>query len=160
MLPLRCERLHWTYEGRVSNHGDQIKEMKTPEMPTFPSDSPDCHGLRDAKGLHRDGPSRCKPPCRPNRYNHDLDSRETEYRTHRPGPAEMVKVSRASNKQGQLNPRYERLARHLRAQQEQQPKANKNRRRASRSAEKQVGYKLPQIVVVQEPTHGRRVGGL
>ena len=80
--------------------------------------------------------------------------------THRPGPAAMVKVSRASNKQGQLNPRYERLARHLRAQQEQRPKANKNRRRASRSAEKQVGYKLPQIVVVQEPTHGRRVGGL
>ena len=53
----------------------------------------------------------------------------------------MVKVSRASNKQGQLDPRYERLARHLRAQQEQRPKANKNRRRASRSAEKQVGYK-------------------
>ena len=103
--------------------------------------------------------TRCSKTTTP-RYNHDLDSRETEYRTHRPGPAAMVKVSRASNKQGQLNPRYERLARHLRAQQEQRPKANKNRRRASRSAEKQVGYKLPQIVVAQEPTHGRRVGGL
>ena len=45
------------------------------------------------------------------RYSHDPDSRETEYRTHRPSSAEMVKASMASNKQGQLDPRYERLAR-------------------------------------------------
>ena len=94
------------------------------------------------------------------RYSHDRDSRETEARPQRASAAEMARASTESNKQSQLNPHYERLARLLRAQQEQRPKANKNRRRASRSGDKQKGYKLSQIVVVQEPTHGRRVGGL
>ena len=97
------------------------------------------------------------------RYNHDLDSRETDESVSKPSrintPEMRNALRRAKDRPqgGELDGRYQELARLLRAQ--QQPKAGKHRS-ASRRKEKQGGYKLPQIVVIQEPTSTRRLGGL
>ena len=97
------------------------------------------------------------------RYHHDLDSRETEYRAPRLSPSEMVEALgvRGLRKQsGGLDTHYQQVLDRLkRAQQERRTKARRNRR-ASRRSEKQAGYKLPQILVVQEPNPTRRIGGL
>ena len=97
------------------------------------------------------------------RYRHDLDTRETQSGVNRLSTADMAEALRARNRQsqgGELDSRYQSmLDRMMRAQQQQQ-RGRSNRRASSRLKEKQAGYQLPQIVVVQESTPTRRVGGL
>ena len=97
-----------------------------------------------------------------------LYSGETDYRAPRRSPAELAAAIHRRNRQNggdqELNERYKRVA-DLLSQQAQERKAAQGKRprrgRSSSSArEKERGYKLPQIVVVQEPLNSRRMGGL
>ena len=102
------------------------------------------------------------------RYQHDLDSGETDYRAPRRSVSELAAALQARrNQQGggdqELNARYKRVA-DLLSQQAQERRAAQNQRprrgRSSNAGDKERGYKLPQIVVVQEPMNSRRMGGL
>ena len=98
------------------------------------------------------------------RYQHDLDTRETQTRTPGRSPADLAAALRARNwrqQDGELDPKYQKLLDRVLKAKEQQPRGRPNRR-AGRSSqrEKRPDYSLPQIVVVQESASGRRVGAL
>ena len=100
------------------------------------------------------------------RYHHDLDTRETSSQARRYDTrslAERVEAlrNRSQTGGGELGPRYQRLLARMMQAKKQRPARSSQNRRASRTRkEKLVGFKLPEIVIVQEPAITRRVGGL
>ena len=60
---------------------------------------------------------------------------------------------------GELNPKYQKAYDGMHAQQQQQSRANKRRGGGRRRDDLKDGaYKMPQIVIEQEPSSFRRVG--
>ena len=97
------------------------------------------------------------------RYQHDLDTRETEYRMNTPSAAEMAETLRERSRQrgdGKLDPRYQMLADAMKAQAQEKRGQSRRRRAGNRTRENQPTYSLPQIVITQEPISRRRIGGL
>ena len=105
------------------------------------------------------------------RYQHDLDSGETDYRAPRRSPAELAAIIQRRNQQrdnggtGEMSAKYQMAAKHLERQAQEQ-KAAQRQKRASRrrsgsaARDKEPGYSLPQIVITSEPMGGGRMGGL
>ena len=105
------------------------------------------------------------------RYQHDLDSGETDYRAPRRSPAELAAIIQRRNQQrdnggtGEMSAKYQMAAKHLERQAQEQ-KAAQRQKRASRrrsgsaARDKEPGYSLPQIVITTEPGGGGRMGGL
>ena len=104
------------------------------------------------------------------KYQHDLDSGETDYRAPRRSPAELAAIIQRRNQQrngstGELSAKYQVVAKHLERQAQEQ-KAAKRQQRASRrrsgsaARDKEPGYSLPQIVITTESGGGGRMGGL
>ena len=100
------------------------------------------------------------------RFNHDLDTRETEHHARRStaelAAALMARKQRDSTQDDALGERFQKLAERFQRQQLQTRAAAKNRRSSrSKEKEKEGGYKLPTIVITQEAGGStRRVGGL
>ena len=85
------------------------------------------------------------------RFSHDLATRETETRVSLP-------KRDAASPSGELNPKYQRAYDGMQEKQ-QQFRANKRRGGGRRRDDLKDGaYKMPQIVIEQEPTSFRRVG--
>ena len=105
------------------------------------------------------------------RYQHDLDSGETDYRAPRRSPAELAAIIQRRNQQrdnggtGEMSAKYQMAAKHLERQAQEQKAAQRSqrasRRRSSSAArDKEPGYSLPQIVITTEGGGGGRMGGL
>ena len=98
------------------------------------------------------------------RYEHDLDTGSTSSGPRERSTSEIASAMvarRRSQGQDGLPPEYRQILQGLMKQQKERPAGGGRQRRASRSEnEKKPSFKLPTIVVVQEPTSGRRVGGL
>ena len=105
------------------------------------------------------------------KYQHDLDTGETEYKPPRRSPAELAAIIQRRNQQrdngstSELSAKYQVVAKHLERQAQEQ-KAAQRQQRASRrrggsaARDKEPGYSLPQIVITTEPGGGGRMGGL
>ena len=107
------------------------------------------------------------------KYQHDLDSGQTDYRAPRRSPAELAAIIQRRNQQrdngstSELSAKYQVVAKHL-GRQAQEQKAAKRQQRASRrrsgsaARDKEPGYSLPQIVITTSPGAGAggRMGGL
>ena len=105
------------------------------------------------------------------RYQHDLDSGETDYRAPRRSPAELAAIIQRRNQQrdngstSELSAKYQVVAKHLERQAQEQKAAQRqkraSRRRSGSSArDKERAYSLPQIVITTEGGGGGRMGGL
>ena len=105
------------------------------------------------------------------RYQHDLDTGETDYRAPRRSPAELAAIIQRRNQQrdngappSELTAKYQMVAKHLErqaAEQKAQRQQRASRRRSGSAArDKEPGYSLPQIVITSEPMGGGRMGGL
>ena len=105
------------------------------------------------------------------RYQHDLDTGETEYRPPRQSPAELAAIIQRRNQQrdngstSELSAKYQMVAKHLERQAKEQKAAQRQqragrRRSGSAARDKEPGYTLPQIVITSEPMGGGRMGGL
>ena len=105
------------------------------------------------------------------RYQHDLDTGETDYRAPRRSPAELAAIIQRRNEQrgngstSELSAKYQMVAKQLERQAAEQKAAQRqqraSRRRSSSAArDKEPGYSLPQIVITTEGSGGGRMGGL
>ena len=104
------------------------------------------------------------------RYQHDLDTGETDYRAPRRNPAELAAIIQRRNEQrdsggtSELSAKYQMVAKHLErqaAEQKAQRQQRASRRRsASGAGDKERAYSLPQIVITTEGGGGGRMGGL
>ena len=104
------------------------------------------------------------------RYQHDLDSGETDYRAPRRSPAELAAIIQRRNQQrdngstSEMSAKYQVVAKHLErqaAEQKAQRQQRASRRRSGSAArDKEPGYSLPQIVITTEGGGGGRMGGL
>ena len=105
------------------------------------------------------------------RYEHDLDSGETDYRAPRRSPAELAAIIQRRNQQrdnggtGEMSAKYQMVAKHLEKQAQEQKAAQRQqrasrRRSGSNAREKERAYSLPQIVITTEGGGGGRMGGL
>ena len=105
------------------------------------------------------------------RYQHDLDTGETDYRAPRRNPAELAAIIQRRNEQrdsggtSELSAKYQMVAKHLERQAAEQKAAQRQqrasrRRSASGAGDKEPGYSLPQIVITTEGGGGGRMGGL
>ena len=105
------------------------------------------------------------------KYQHDLDSGETDYRAPRRSPAELAAIIQRRNEQrdngapSELSAKYQMAAKHLERQAQEQKAAQRQqrasrRRSGSAARDKEPGYSLPQIVITSEPMGGGRMGGL
>ena len=106
------------------------------------------------------------------RYQHDLDTGETEYKPPRRSPAELAAIiqrrnQRRDNSSSELSAKYQAVARHLERQAQEQKVAQRQqrasrRRSGSAARDKEPGYSLPQIVITTESGSGSggRMGGL
>ena len=105
------------------------------------------------------------------RYQHDLDTGETEYKPPRRSPAELAAIIQRRNQQrdngstSELSAKYQVVAKHLERQAQEQKAAQRQqrasrRRSGSAARDKEPGYSLPQIVITTEPGGGGRMGGL
>ena len=106
------------------------------------------------------------------RYQHDLDTGETDYRAPRRSPAELAAIIQRRNQQrdngappSELTAKYQMVAKHLERQAAEQKVAQRQqrasrRRSASGAGDKERAYSLPQIVITSEPMGGGRMGGL
>ena len=97
------------------------------------------------------------------RYQHDLDTQETSSRGPKVSTAKKAEALLAARGQREreapLSDNYQKLLDSLQRAQESKP--SKTRRRSSRRSDnlKDAGYRLPQIVVVQEDAAGsQRIG--
>ena len=91
-------------------------------------------------------------------FSHDLTTRETDTRVSLPKPAASSRAAAMSGAAGELNPKYQKAYAGMQAQQ-QQSRANKRRGGGRRhDGLKDGAYKMPQIVIEQEPASFRRVG--
>ena len=97
------------------------------------------------------------------RFSHDLATRETETRVSLPkrdaaSRAAAMSAAGGGSASGELNPKYQRAYDGLQEKQ-QQSRANKRRGGGRRRDDLKDGaYKMPQIVIEQEPASFRRVG--
>ena len=106
------------------------------------------------------------------RYQHDLDSGETDYRAPRRSPAELAAIIQHRNQQrdngtppSELTAKYQMAAKHLERQAQEQKVAQRQqrasrRRSGSAARDKEPGYSLPQIVITTDGGGGGRMGGL
>ena len=98
------------------------------------------------------------------RFSHDLATRETETRVSLPkrdaaSRAAAMSAAGGGSASGELNPKYQRAYDGMQEKQQQQSRANKRRGGGRKRDDLKDGmYKMPQIVIEQEPTSFRRVG--
>ena len=95
-------------------------------------------------------------------YSHDLDTRETDRRRYNLSAAKQSRPTAGLPEEG-LSEKYRAISDHLKKQPQQlKTSPGGNQRRRSRGSEdKPKGYKMPEIVIVQEQqSSGRRTRGM
>ena len=98
------------------------------------------------------------------RFSHELVTRETDTRVILPkrdvaSRAAAMSAAGGGSASGELNPKYQKVYDGMQEQQQQQSRANKRRGGGRRRDDLKDGaYKMPQIIIEQEPASFRRVG--
>ena len=147
-MPSAEERLVGNWEVTPERNGvsAEMGESEAPEVPE------NVQAQLRQRAEQEGGPVRASALVL---FSHDLTTRETDTRVSLPSPQPPAAMSGAA---GELSPKYQKAYAGMQAQQ-QQSRANKRRGGGRRHDDLKDGaYKIPQIVIEQEPASFRRVG--